>query len=112
MAGELIRDKKVKVFNILESSTQRLIETNNGIVITDLLISNTGGRLIFRINDGQNSKIFLEVKEGTNHFSFNNGLSFWEGANLEVIKELSNYCVVTVGYYINQNAKDYSVWNL
>lgn len=113
MAGELIRDKKVKVFNLIEANTYQLIETNHGIIITDILISKDEGRLIFRMSDGQNSSIFLEIKEGgVKHFSFNQGLSFWKGANLEAIKELNSNCIVTIGYYLNENAYDYGVWNL
>lgn len=111
MVGELIADKKIKIYNFIEEGTFKLTDVQ-GIVLTDLLISKKEGKTIFRVSDKKNSFIFLELNEPqTKHFKFDTGLSFWENANIELIKEKGEI-TITIGYYINERAKSFDIWSL
>jgi hypothetical protein len=111
MTNEIIRDKKLKVFNLEGTGNFKLIETNNGIVITDIIASNINGRILFRMNDGRNEQDFLQLRKDS-CLNFPNGLNFWTGANLELIKETNEQCIITIGYLLNDNPKDWDIWNL
>jgi hypothetical protein len=105
-----ITEKKVRSINLPDGITN-LVETNLGIILSNLIISKTDGELIVRITDSINYFDLLELdKSGT--FYFNDlDLPFWKGAKIQIIKK-GGESIVTCSYWIDERAKDYSIWSL
>ena len=98
MINTILESKKVKSIQV--NTSQSLIETLRGLIITDLIVSKGEGRITFRVTDNTFNFPILWVEEkGTFNYSFPNGLKFWKEGKLEVISNSKEPALVTVGYF-------------
>jgi len=112
-------NKKIKNLELTREGTFRIVETDQALMITDLLISKENdGRMIIQMNDGTNIiRVCYIDKAGTHKFTFPSGLTFWKGANLEVIKlpdansSTGGVDIITVGYVRIDQSKTWEVFN-
>ncbi len=94
----ILESKKVKSIQI--NSSQKLLESLRGVIITDLVVSKGAGRMAFRMVDSSfNFPILWVEKEGTFNYSFPEGFKFWKEASLEVINNSKEPALIVVGYF-------------
>ncbi len=107
----ILEQKKVKSVEVAEGGV--ILRTDRALILTDLIISKVQeGRLVFRIvGDGFKFDLLFVEEKGTFNYHFPEGLKFWKGGMLEVVKLSEGTDLITIGY-LEYDAPNQAKWRL